>query len=142
MERVVQIDTNIDYFENSVSSVLFQTKPGCSKTNFEFTEDYYKLTKRQDCFIASDFNEYENTIKTYFEMDFFNTITPEYFDENILFVIVLSANDGGYYKNGRFQKGDNNNFIYNIELWDNGKPVLFRSKCVYSVILIINMKKK
>jgi len=143
MEQIVQLDTNLDYFENNVSSVLFETKPGCSKTNFQFTDDYNKLnTKRMDCFFASDFNEYENTIMKYFEMDYFKTITPEYFKNNILFVIVLSASDGHYYKNGKFEKGNNNKFIYNIELWDNGKPISFRSKCIYFKIFIINMEIK
>jgi hypothetical protein len=142
MARIVQLDTDLDYFENNVTSVLFETKPGCSKTNFKFTEKYKKLNvKTNNCFIASNFNEFESTIKEYFEMDYFDKITPEYFDKNILAVVILSANDDQYYKNGKFEKGDNNKFVYNVELWDNGKPISLRNKCSYIKVFIINMKK-
>jgi len=141
-EQTIRLNTNLDYFENNIASVLFETKPGCSKTNFKFTEKYNKLnTKINNCFIASDFNEFENTIKEYFEMDYFKTITPEYFNKNILVVVILSANDGQYYKNGKFEKGNDNKFIYNIELWGNGKPTLFKNKCSYIKAFIISIEK-
>jgi hypothetical protein len=142
LEQTIQFDTNLDYSENTVTSILFETKPGCSKTNFKFTDNYHKLnTQINNCFIASDFNEYENTIKKYFEMDYFKNITQEYFYDKYLIIVVLSANDGDYYKNGKFEKGSNNYFIYKIKLMDGWKPFLLRNKCTYTKITILNMNK-
>jgi hypothetical protein len=142
LEQIIQLDTNLDYFENNITTVLFETEPGCSKTNFNFTDDYHKLNiPINNCFTAYNFDEYENTLKKYFEMEFFEEITEEYFIKNILIVIVLSANDGEYFNNGRFENGGNNKFIYKIELWDNGKPFLFRNKCSYIKVFILNVEK-
>jgi hypothetical protein len=136
------LDTNLEYFDNSVTSILFETEPGCKKTDFKFTDEYYKInTQLNNCFIASDFNEFENTINKYFEMDYFKTINQEYFDKNIMIIIVLSADDGEYFKNGIFLKGNDNKFVYYINLWNSGKPILLRNKCSYIKVYIINMEK-
>jgi hypothetical protein len=142
-QEIVELNTNLDFFENNASSVLFETKPGCSKTNFKIKDAYYELdiNRYKNCIIASDFNEFENTLKTYFEMDYFKTITLEYFEKNFLVVVILSAHDDQYYKNGKFENGNDNKFVYKIELWDNGKPILLRSKCSYIKVFVINMKK-
>jgi hypothetical protein len=141
-ENAIQVEINLEYSENTIPSILFETKPGCSKTNFEFTDIYFQYnTLNDNCFIASDYNEYENTIKKYFKMDYFKNITPEYFNNNILIIVILSANDGDYYKNGRFERGHNNKYIFKIDLWDNGKPFIFRNKCTYFEAYIINIEK-
>ena len=138
----IQINTTLEYFDNNVTILLYETKPGCSKTNFNFTEEYSRLNKTMNnCFIASSFKEYENTIKKYFEMDYFKTITQEYFYENKLIIIVLTAHDSEYYKNGKFEKGSDNNFVYNIGLYNSINIFKIFNKCVYTKIYVYKMEK-
>jgi hypothetical protein len=140
--QTIQLDTNLEFYDNNVITLLFETKPGCSETNFRFTEEYSKLKKHGNaCFTANSFEEYENLIKKYFEMDFFETITPEYFNENILSVIILLAHDSEYFKNGKFAKGENNNFIYKIGLYQSVNIFSFFNKCIYTKIFIYKMEK-
>jgi hypothetical protein len=139
----MRFDINIEYNGNNKSSILFETKPGCSKTNFKLTEVFSKEVKLgiYNCFIASNFYEYENTIKRYFEMDFFDTITQEYFTEQNLVILIFTLHDDDILKNDRFIKGDDNKYIFEIEVWDNGTPILFRKKCVYYKILVLEIGK-
>jgi hypothetical protein len=113
LEKTIQLWTKLEYYYNYVTSILFETEPGCTKTNFKFTEDYYKLnTHINNCFTVDNFVEYENTIKKYFEIDFFKNITPDYFSKNVLIVVVLSTDDGEYFKNGKFKKTNDNKFTW------------------------------
>ncbi|MDR0472852.1 MAG: hypothetical protein LBH43_04180 [Treponema sp.] len=140
--QTIQLDTNLIFFDNNVVKILFDTKPGCSKTNFKFTEEYKKIdTSWNDCYAASSFEEYENTIKKYFEMDLFETIVQEYFNENILIVVILSAHDSKYYKNGKFEKGENNNFIYKVGLYNSANVFKYSNKCIYTKVFIYEMNK-
>jgi hypothetical protein len=140
----MKFDIDIEYNENNKSSVLFETKSGCSKTNFKFTEVFSKEVKLgiYNCFIASNFDEYENTIKKYFEMDFFDTINREYFNEHDLVILIFTLHDEDILKNSRFIRSDNNKYIFEIEVWDNGTPILFRKKCVYHKVFIFEIGKK
>jgi hypothetical protein len=139
----MRFDINLEYSKNNKSSILFETKPGCSKTNFKFTDVFFKEVELgiYNIFIASNFNEYENTIKKYFEMDFFDTITHDYFNERNLVILIFTLNDGDILKNSRFIKSDANKYVFEIEVWDNGTPILFRKKCVYDKILVLEIEK-
>ena len=129
--------------DNNRASILFETKPGCKKTNFKFTEIFFNEIKleKYNCFIASSFIEYENTIKKYFEMDFLNKITQEYFSENNLVILIFTLHDEDILKNSKFIKNNDNKYIFEIDVWDNGTPMLFRKKCVYDKILILEIGK-
>jgi hypothetical protein len=81
-----------------------------------------------------------NTIKKYFEMDFFNSLTKDYFLNNNLIIIILNFNDGDVLKNPKIF-GNNNKYFFSVELWDSGKPVLFRAKCIYSKVYILQIEK-
>jgi hypothetical protein len=142
-QETLKFDIDIEFNEKIKSSVLFETKQGCSKTNFNFTDMFWKEIKldRYNCFIASDFIEYENTIKKYFEMDFFETITQEYFSENNLIVLLFSLNEEDIIKNNKFTKNDNNRFVFEIDVFDNGTPIIFRKKCVYFKVIILEIEK-
>jgi hypothetical protein len=142
-QETIKFDIDLEFNENNKTSILFETKPGCSKTNFKFTEIFSKEIEleRYNCFIASNFIEYENTIKKYFEMDFFNTITQEYFNDNNLVILIFRLNDEDILKNGKFIKNNDNKYIFEIDVWDNGTPILFRKKCVYDKILILEIGK-
>jgi hypothetical protein len=96
---------------------------------------------RYNCFIASDFIEYENTIKKYFEMDFFEIITQEYFNENNLIVLLFSLNEEDIIKNSKFTKNENNIFVFEIDVFDNGTPIIFRKKCFYFKVIILQIGK-
>ena len=141
--ETIKFDIDLEFNENNGTSVLFETKPGCSKTNFKFTETFLKEIKleRYNCFIASNFVEYENTIKKYFEMDFFDTITREYFNGNNLVILIFRINDGDILKNSKFIKNDDNKYTFEVEIWDDGTPVIFSKKCVYDKILILEIGK-
>ena len=142
-QETIKFDIDLEFNENNKTSILFETKPGCSKTNFKFTEYFLKEIKleRYNCFIASNFIEYENTIKKYFEMDFFDTITQEYFNGNNLVILIFTLHDDYILKNSKFINSNDNKYIFEVEIWDNGKPILFRNKCVYDKILILEIGK-
>jgi hypothetical protein len=139
----LKFDIGIEYNERNESRILFETKEGCSKTNFKFTDIFIKEIQRNtlNCFIASDFIEYENTIKKYFEMDFFETITQEYFNENNLIVLLFTSRDEDIFKNSKFTKTDNNQYVFEIDVYDDGTPVNKRKKCYYDKVFIIEKKK-
>jgi hypothetical protein len=139
----MKFDIDLEFNENNKSSIIFETKSGCSKTNFKFTEIFLKEVDliEYNCFVASNFIEYEGTIKRYFEMDFFNTITHEYFNENNLVVLIFDLHDEDILKNGKFVKSNSGKYIFEIEVWDNGTPIIFRNKCVYHKILILEIDK-
>ena len=141
-QEILIFEINLEFEKNNKTSILFETKPGCSKTNFTFTDDYHALTTNwYDCFVASNINEYNYTIKKYFNMDFFNTIKSDYFNKNNLVVLVFSLNDEDYVKNGNFVKGDYNKYNFEIEVWDNGTPIIFRNKCSYFKVLVLEIEK-
>jgi len=138
----VQLDTNLEYFDNNIIKLIFETNPGCSKRDFNITEEFQKSNNTMTgAFVAKTYEEYENTIKKYFEMEYLETIVEEYFNEKNLIIILLSAHDSEYYKNGRFEKDENNNFIYMVGLYKRANPLLMFNKCVYSKIFIYEMNK-
>jgi hypothetical protein len=141
-EETIKFDIDLEFDENKKSSILFETEPGCSKTNFKFKKEYYEIEhERYDQYIASNFSEYENTIEKYFEMDFLKRMTPEYFDDNNLIVLVLNFDDGDILKNIRFEKSKENSYIFVVELWDNGTPIFLRKKCIYYKVYILQIEK-
>jgi hypothetical protein len=139
----LKFDIDIEFNEKHESSILFETKEGCSKTNFKFTDIFTKEIERDryNCFIASDFNEYKNTIKRYFEMDFFETITQEYFNENNLVVLLFTSYYEDIFKNIKFTKNDNNQYVFEIDVYDDGTPINKRKKCYYYKVFILEIKK-
>ena len=141
--ETIKFDIDLEFNENNRTSILFETKSGCSKTNFKFTEYFLKEIKleKYNCFIASNYIEYENTIKKYFEMDFFDTITREYFSKNNLVILIFTLHDDYILKNSKFINNNDNKYIFEVEIWDNGTPILFRKKCVYDKILILEIGK-
>lgn len=141
--ETIKFDLDLEFKENNNSLILFETEPGCLKTNFKFTDEFHKGVelKQYNYFMASNFDEYENTIKKYFEMDFLDTVTQEYFKRNNLIILVLSLNDEDNLKNYKFTKNNDNKYTFEMELWDNGTPLLFRKKCVYFKILVLEIPK-
>ena len=142
-DETLKINIDLDYNETKSSSILFETKPGCSKTNFKFTEKFHEEIEFEDynSFILSDFIQYESTIKRYFEMDFFNTITQEYFETKNLVILLLNhLHDGDYLKNDKI-KENNNKYIFEAEVWSNTALILFRNKCLYTKVIILEIEK-
>ena len=141
--ETIRFNIDLEFNDHNKTSILFETKPGCSKTNFKFTETFSKTVRleRYNCFIASDFTEYENTIQKYFEMDFLNTLTREYFDKNNLVILIFSLHDENILKNGKFIKSNDDKYVFEIDIWDDGTPLPFRHKCIYYKVLILEIGK-
>ena len=136
----IELNTTLEYFENNVTSILFKTKPGCTLTGFKFTDDYYKSIEQvNNIFVASNFEEYENIIKKYFEMDYFEVITQEFFIENILIVCVFHTRYKEDFVNSKFEKGDDNKFVYKIKTLK--RLTLTERKCLDTNVHVLNMKK-
>jgi hypothetical protein len=138
--NTIKIDTNIEYKNNKEAIILLETKEGCTQTKFKFKENYHKLESNKNLFTAYKIEELELLKNEYFELDFLNSIKPELFDDNIIVFFIKNFSDGTIFKNSRFED-ENNTYVFVVDEWDNGKPILLRNKCVYTKLFILQIPK-
>jgi hypothetical protein len=139
------IDTGINVTTNGSSEIILKTKDGCSQTGFNLKKSFYDEERYNDnLFMASTYDDLEILQEKYFDLPYLNTLSPEYFENNYLILIVQSYTGGSELRNERIEiKDDKYSFI--IEYWNLPQPGPFSgwgyASCLYWVLYVLQIPK-
>ena len=140
VEKII-VNIGPTFQKNIKTAILFSTKPGCSKTDFEYTDEFLDNSEIKDnnIFLVTNFEEYEKTVKKYFQLNFLTTITPEHFLNNNLVFIILNYPDGYTLWNPKIRSNNDNKYIFSVELWEIRRRN--RSRCMHDKMYILEIGK-
>ena len=135
--QTIKFETDIE--NNDKHTILFETFVGCQETKFKYNENYFFDLKNNDCFIAKIFTEFNNIIKKYFKMDFFETITNEYFNQYNPIILKVGITGNQFIKNIIIEKSKNNKYLFLVNIYK--KIRLSEPDCFKDCIYIIQVEK-
>jgi len=135
-----RIDIDIPFDRNDKIAFLLNVNSECDRTNERINSDIYinENIRENKFLIISTYYEFENIIKQNFEFDFITSITPGYFDNHIMVLIILSYSDTMFFDNEQLRVNRKNNYYFFVEQWFNNR---IRSRYLHFQIYIIEISR-
>jgi phage pi2 protein 07 len=114
--QIIKRDTKLFIDSNSTAEILFKAKNGYSKTEFKIKTQFYHDKTMNDIIVIYSYDELLEIKNKYFELSYLDTFTSEFFENNLLVIVIENYTAGTVLKHERIEIL-NNKIILVLENW-------------------------